>query len=104
MKQSSQRALHNTKSYDSDKFTTITHPYHPLSGQRLEIVSINTQKGVITVKLSNGKPLRLPKDFTDYMSVILPGRRGVASDITHLHSVEALREIIWIINQRKSSE
>jgi hypothetical protein len=95
----SQVTEHNTPSYEhSPHLVTVTHPYHPLKGQKLEVIHVIRGSGVV-VRLNDRKSLRLPLDYTDYAPSDHSEGQTSSSHITHLHSADALREIIKFIKQ-----
>jgi len=70
---------------------TITHPHHPLYGQKCELIKVRRGPNpVLVIKMPNGKEARLPRDWTDYDMSTAPDS---------LLPIEGLREIIKIIGQ-----
>jgi hypothetical protein len=73
------------------KFTTITHPHHPFSGQRVEIVTIG--RGIdpdLIVKLSDGRHFPIALTGTDYA---LPSQTEPLTLTGHRLDIEGLRQI-----------
>jgi hypothetical protein len=102
MNRSSQRTKHNTYSYEFDpEFITVTHPYHPLRGQRLEVLRAGKGSSVL-VNLEGGGSLEIPLDYTDYVIDTPAGGQDSSNPAADLHSVDALRRIITAVNQIKS--
>lgn len=101
MNQSSQRTECNTYSYERDPhFVTVTHPYHPLRGQRLEVLRAGKGSSVL-VRLEGGGALEVPLDYTDYVTDTLAGRQDSSNPDADLHSINTLRRIITAVNQIK---
>jgi hypothetical protein len=76
---------------------TITHPHHPLNGQKLELISVRRgPNSVLLVKMLNGVRARLPRDWTDYGCSSLD---EASTDPAQFLSIEGLRKIIKIISQ-----
>jgi len=70
---------------------TITHPHHPLNGQKCELIKVRRgPNAVLVVKMPDGKQARLPRDWTDYDMLTAPD---------FLLPIEGLREIIKIIDE-----
>jgi hypothetical protein len=74
------------------KSTTIIHPHHPFSGQRVEIVSIG--RGIdpdLIVKLPDGRHFPIPLTGTDYAR---PSQTTEPLTLTgHRLDIEGLRQI-----------
>lgn len=69
----------------------ITHPHHPLNGQKCELIKVRRGPNpVLVVRMPDGKEARLPRDWTDYDASTAPDS---------LLPIEGLREIIKIIGQ-----
>jgi len=76
---------------------TITHPHHPLSGQKLELIAaLRGPNSRLVVKKPDGSRTLLPRDWTDYARSDSESIR-----VTHLLPVEGLRELIKIIHETK---
>jgi hypothetical protein len=70
---------------------TITHPHHPLNGQKCELIKVRRGPNpVLVVKMPDGNEARLPRDWTDYDMSTAPDS---------LLPIEGLRELIKIIGQ-----
>jgi len=87
---------HNTLGMGAEPtHVTVTHPHHPLNGQKLELVGVlRGPDSPLVVKMPDGSRARMQRDWTDYTS--LAGDCDL-TNITHLLSVESLREIIKIV-------
>ena len=73
------------------KYTTITHPHHPFSGQTVEIVSIG--RGIdpdLIVKLPDGRHLPIALTGTDYARLSSAEPPVLTS---HRLDIEGLRQI-----------
>ena len=47
-------------------FVTIIHPYHPLRGQKLELVKVPRKaNSKLTVRHPEGRSFHIPRDWTD---------------------------------------
>lgn len=76
---------------------TITHPHHPLSGQRIELLNVlRGPNSRLVVKMPDDSRALLPRDWTDYGC---PAESCESVRVTHLLPVEGLRELIKIIDQ-----
>ena len=76
---------------------TITHPHHPLNGQRLELVGVlRGPNSRLVVKMPDGSRVRVVRNWTDYARLSGDVELPAAS---HLLPVEGLRELIKIIAQ-----
>jgi hypothetical protein len=76
---------------------TITHPHHPLNGQKLELVGVlRGPNSRLVVKKPDGSRAYLPRDWTDYSC---HGESCEWVEVTHLLPVEGLRELLKIIDQ-----
>ena len=76
---------------------TITHPQHPLRGQRVEIVRI--RRGVtpdLIVRLPGGLCAALAVDWTDYLA---PGTGALPPPAPHLLAVDGLRRLAELVAQ-----
>ena len=79
---------------------TVMHPFHPLHGQKLEVVKVLRGKdSKIVVRLPDGKHSRMLREWTDYDA------SKVDRTLTNhpcLLDVKGLREIVQIINNIKT--
>ncbi len=76
---------------------TITHPQHPLRGQRVEIVRI--RRGVepdLIVRLPDGIHAALAVDWTDHLT---PGTEALPPPAPHLLAVDGLRQLAQLVAQ-----
>lgn len=77
---------------------TITHPYHPLCGQEVEV--IRRKRGVndaLIVRAPDGYHMAVALDSTNYVAVedqVAPAREGL-----HLLDVEGLWATVQYIEQ-----
>ena len=96
--------LLQTASSERSKRThvTVTHPNHPLSGLKLEVVlGSKNPTPTLLVKTSDGTTLRICKDWTDYDDS--PGEEKKA-DPSHLCSVEGLKQLALMLDASPVSE
>ena len=88
----------------SSGFVTITHPHHPLRGQRVEIIRL--RRGAdpdLIVRLPDGRHAAIALSSTDYAA--LPGDTPEPAP-RHLLDLAGLRQIVQLLDriaQRKSS-
>ena len=78
-------------------FVTITHPYHPWSGQQVEIIYV--RRGVdpdLLVQRPDGRHVIVAMSWTDYASP--PGDKLRASP-PHLLDVSGLRQMACLIDR-----
>ncbi|SBW22289.1 hypothetical protein FDG2_2422 [Candidatus Protofrankia californiensis] len=62
------RALHRAaQSRESLGFLVVTHPFHPLSGQRVEILFTKRRAGAVVFVCADGvsRSVTLPQSWTD---------------------------------------
>src|SRR5436305_5778819 len=81
-------------------FVTITHPHHPLRGQRVEIVRL--RRGVdpdLIVRFPDGRHVAIALSGTDYLSApeADPPPRPV-----HLLDLHGLRQILQVLDRFRS--
>ena len=89
-----------TSSMGTPSYVTITHPYHPLRGQKLEL--INVQRRVtpeLMVRHPDGRSIRIPRDWTDYNA---PQAGQTKAPPAHLLDIKGLREIARFISNINS--
>ena len=93
---------HNTSEVGTEPtHITITHPHHPLNGQTLELIGVlRGPNSRLVVKMPDGSPVHVVRDWTDYGRVSGDVELPAAS---HLLPVEGLRELIKIIAQEEST-
>ncbi len=81
---------------------TITHPQHPLCGQRVEIMRI--RRGVtpdLIVRMPGGLCAALAVDWTDHQA---PGTGTLPPPAPHLLAVEGLRQLAQLVAQFQHDE
>ncbi|MCL5960361.1 MAG: Y4bD/Y4pK family protein [Chloroflexi bacterium] len=84
-------------SQQSSGSVTITHPYHPLHGQQVELVRV--RHGVdpdLIVRLPDGRHAAISMYWTDYAGQLNPAPRPIP---THLLDLEGLRQVIQFIDR-----
>ncbi|MBV8310823.1 MAG: hypothetical protein JO344_10590, partial [Planctomycetaceae bacterium] len=78
-------------------FVTITHPHHPLRGQRVEIVRLRRgQDPDLIVRLPDGRHAAIALSGTDYLTPLeddLPRRPD------HLLDLNGLRQILQLLDR-----
>jgi Family of unknown function (DUF5372) len=88
---------HTTPSSQSSSgFVTITHPHHPLRGQRVEIIRL--RRGAdpdLIVRLPDGRHAAIALSSTDYAA--LPGDTPEPAP-RHLLDLTGLRQVIQLLD------
>jgi hypothetical protein len=80
----------------SSGFVTITHPHHPLRGQRVEIIRL--RRGAdpdLIVRLPDGRHAAIALSSTDYAA--LPGDTPEPAS-RHLLDLAGLRQVIQLLD------
>jgi hypothetical protein len=77
-------------------WVTVTHPHHPLHGQKLEVVRTFGKKGFLLRKPDGSGLAQISRSWTDYDGAQYEPN---TSDSNHLLDVDGLREIGKIISQ-----
>jgi len=81
----------------SSGFVTITHPHHPLRGQRVEIVRFHRGNDPdLIIVLPDGRHAAIALSSTDYASA-LEGSPAVAAE--HLLDLDGLRRVIQLLDR-----
>ena len=78
---------------------TITHPHHPLHGQRCEVVNI--RRGVnpdLVIRLADGSHAAIAMSFTDYGETAEPTNAPSSPDLPLL-DLQGLRQIVLLVDQ-----
>ena len=81
---------------------TVTHPQHPLTGQRVEVIRV--RRGVepsLVVRSPDGLHVALAFGWTDYPT---PGAPVPSPTAPHLLSVDGLRHLAQLIAQFQHEE
>src|ERR671918_1204895 len=89
-------------SQSASESVTITHPHHPLRGQRVTLVRI--RQGVdpdLIVQLPDGTHTALAMSSTDYAGV---PAAGPSEDATPLLALEGLRQVVHLIERCRQRE
>src|SRR3954463_547785 len=84
-------------SQPSSGFVTISHPHHPLRGQRVEIIRL--RRGLdpdLIVRLPDGRHAAIALSSTDYLS---PPESPARPAAEHLLDLEGLRSVIQLLNR-----
>ncbi len=90
-------ASHNaTGATASLDHVTITHPHHPFTGKGLKFLGLHGSS--VKLKGPDGRTLRIPIDWTDFEK---SETETVQTEITHLLSIEGLRELVRFFNARE---
>jgi hypothetical protein len=85
---------------ETPSFVTITHPYHPLHGHKLELMMVPRKaNSKLVVRHPEGKSLRIPRDWTDYNA---PQAEQTETAPPHLLDIKGLREIAKFMNNLDS--
>src|SRR6516225_8822978 len=94
----SARPKHTTLSSSSPSgFVTITHPHHPLRGQRVEIVRLRRGNDPdLIVVLPDGRHAAIALSSTDYGS---PPGSSPAVAAEHLLDLDGLRRVIQLLDR-----
>src|SRR5271156_1658171 len=97
----SERPQHTTPSSQSPSgFVTITHPHHPLRGQKVEIILL--RRGLdpdLIVRLPDGHHAAIAMSGTDYASS-LEGETSPRPD--HLLDLDGLRQVRLLLDRISS--
>src|SRR3954469_12314834 len=75
-------------------FVTITHPGHPLQGQRVEVVQLGS--GIdpdLIVKRADGRHFPIALSSTD---CVPPNENGSTPDVKHLLELKGLRQVVQV--------
>lgn len=81
---------------------TVTHPNHPLSGVKVEVVlGSKNQTPTLLVKTPIGTTLKISKDWTDYDDSLDEEKKA---DPSHLCSVEGLKQLALMLDATPVSE
>jgi hypothetical protein len=82
-------------------FVTITHPHHPLRGQRVEIVRLRRGHDPdLIVVLPDGRHAAIALSSTDYAS---PPESPPTVAAEHLLDLEGLRRVIHLLDRLAQS-
>jgi hypothetical protein len=80
-------------------FVTITHPYHPLRGQQVEVVRL--RRGVnptLIIRTPNGRHMAIAIESTNYLS---DDDSDQPIGPRHLLDIEGLWHVAQFIEQRR---
>lgn len=86
-------------------FVTITHPHHPLRGQRVEIIRI--RRGLdpdLIVKFPDGQHAAIALSSTDYLSAPETPSKPAAEHLLDLQGLRSVIQLIELIARRPHSE
>jgi hypothetical protein len=86
----------------TSEWVTISHPHHPLRGQRVEIVRV--RRGIepdLIVRLPDGLHAALAVDWTDYL---IPDAAALSPPAPHLLAVDGLRQLVQLVAQVRHEE
>jgi hypothetical protein len=91
-------------SQPSSGFVTITHPHHPLRGQRVEIV--RSRRGIdpdLIVRLPDGRHAAIAMSSTDYLSSPEDPPRATAEHLLDLGGLRSVLQLLDLIARRPPS-
>jgi hypothetical protein len=81
----------------SSEFVTITHPHHPLRGQRVKVVRIrHSVDPDLIVQFPDGTHVALAMSSTDYAGTPAAAPPG---ETTPLLALEGLRQIVRLVER-----
>jgi hypothetical protein len=84
---------------------TITHPQHPLRGQRFEIIEVNQGDAPsITIRHPDGTQNTIPLGWTDYVDSSASALSSDTTDTSHLLDIKGLLDVVRIIAGIKSGD
>lgn len=84
-----------TPTVGSPSFVTVTHPYHPLRGQTLEVVRVPQKvNSRLLVRHPDGSTFPIPRDWTDFEASRVEQTEAPSA---HLLDIKGLRAIAKII-------
>jgi Family of unknown function (DUF5372) len=79
-------------------FVTITHPHHPLSGQKVEVIRLRRGSSPdVIVRLANGTHAAIAVGLTDYGRAA--GESADAPLPSSLLDLDGLRELARLVDQ-----
>ena len=85
----------NTPQRGYPSFVTITHLYHPLMGQKLELVRVpRTARSRLLVRHPEGRCFHIPREWTDFEAP--EAKQTEASDV-HLLEINGLCALAEIV-------
>ena len=85
-----------TSLVETPSFVTVTHPYHPLRGQKLELANVPRRvNSELMVRHPEGRCFRIPREWTDYNT---PKADQSEESPAHSLDIKGLREIAKIIS------
>lgn len=74
---------------------TITHPYHPLHGQKLELVCVpKNVNSKLLVRHPTGRSFRIPRDWTDFENPQVKQPQAAYSPLLDISGLRAAARII----------
>jgi hypothetical protein len=77
---------------------TVTHQFHPLHGEKLEVVRVLRGKSshLLVLRSAEGKSIQMRRDWTDYKDVRGDEERPLSS---LLLDITCLREVVKIVKR-----
>ena len=76
------------------KWVTITHPFHPLRGQQVQVLRVHPIRGLTFVILPpDGQAYTIPAEMTDYVAQSRDGA-GILLDVGKLRQIRSLADTI----------
>jgi hypothetical protein len=84
---------------------TITHPRHPLQGQRFEFIEVNQGDAAsVTIRHLDGTQNTLPLGWTDYVDSSASALSSDTTDTSHLLDLEGLLDVVKIVARIKNGD
>ena len=84
---------------------TITHPQHPLQGQRFEFIEVNQGDAAsVTIRHLDGTQNTLPLGWTDYVDSLASASSSDTTDTSHLLDLEGLLDVVKIVARIKNGD
>lgn len=88
-----------TTSLGYPSVVTITHPYHPLLGQILEVVRVQRKdKSRLLVRHPEGRLYSIPRDWTDFDTLQVEQTEATDAHLLDINGLCTIAKIISNIN------
>jgi Family of unknown function (DUF5372) len=90
----------STSSVGTPSCVTVTHPFHPLRGQKLELVHVPRKaNSKLSVRHPEGRCFRIPRDWTDFE---IQQDEQSPAPLDRLLDINGLRAVAGIISNLKT--